>query len=79
MNPAVEEEVLNQSTGSYFHACGTCALGTVVDPALNVPGVTGLRVTGLRLTDASVRPTLIGANSNGYCCRFRAATSSLSR
>ncbi|MEV0066180.1 GMC family oxidoreductase N-terminal domain-containing protein [Amycolatopsis sp. NPDC050768] len=59
MNPAAEEDFLRQSTGSYFHACGTCALGTVVDPALNVHGVTGLRIA-----DASVLPTLIGANTN---------------
>ncbi|WP_432856886.1 GMC oxidoreductase [Amycolatopsis sp. CA-161197] len=59
MNPAAEEDFLRQSTGSYFHACGTCALGPVVDPALNVHGVTGLRIA-----DASVLPALIGANTN---------------
>ncbi|WP_326837421.1 GMC family oxidoreductase N-terminal domain-containing protein [Amycolatopsis rhabdoformis] len=62
-SPAQEEEFLRRSTGPYFHASGTCALGTgsaaVVDPTLAVHGVTGLRIA-----DASVLPTLIGANTN---------------
>jgi choline dehydrogenase len=45
------------------HACGTCAIGTgdlaVVDPQLRVRGVTGLRVV-----DASVFPSIPGANIN---------------
>jgi len=44
------------------HPVGTCAIGTdaqaVVDPALRVIGIDGLRVV-----DASVMPTIVGANT----------------
>lgn len=48
---------------TYHHPVGTCRMGTdpgaVVDPQLRVHGVDGLRVA-----DASVMPTLPGANPN---------------
>ncbi len=50
---------------SIYHPVGTCAMGgdgdpaAVVDPALRVRGVDGLRVV-----DASVMPRLIGGNTN---------------
>jgi choline dehydrogenase len=44
---------------SYYHACGTCGLGTVVDSELRVRGMTGLRVA-----DASVIPVIPNANPN---------------
>lgn len=51
-------------TGSaVFHASGTCRMGSddaaVLDPALRVRGVSGLRVA-----DASVMPTLVSGNTN---------------
>jgi choline dehydrogenase-like flavoprotein len=61
------EEILDAcrragSPGSHF--AGTCRMGqdetAVVDPALRVRGVTGLRVV-----DGSVMPTLVSANTNG--------------
>jgi choline dehydrogenase-like flavoprotein len=47
-----------------YHACGTCRMGrdegAVVDGALRVRGVEGLRVV-----DGSVMPTMVSCNTNG--------------
>ncbi len=52
--------------GTVFHPSGTCRMGVdemaVVDPDLCVRGVTGLRVA-----DASVMPTVVSANTNAAC------------
>ncbi|MDX3078246.1 GMC family oxidoreductase [Streptomyces sp. MI02-7b] len=59
---------------SYHHYAGTCRIGTdahaVVDPALRVHGVDGLRVA-----DASVMPRVVSANINAtaYAIAERAA------
>jgi choline dehydrogenase len=51
-------------SGSVFHACGTCVMGSdartsVLDPRLRVHGVTGLRVV-----DASAFPNVTSGNTN---------------
>jgi choline dehydrogenase len=54
---------LRRSVGTYWHPAGTCAMGSaptaVVDLDLKVNGVEGLRVA-----DASVMPSVPGANLN---------------
>jgi len=57
------DQYLRQSLLTYFHYVGTCRIGTdelsVVDTELAVHGLTGLRVA-----DASVMPSIPSANTN---------------
>ncbi|PXX71447.1 choline dehydrogenase [Nocardia tenerifensis] len=56
-------DYIRRTVITYHHVCGTCALGTgpeaVVDPALRVRAVEGLRIA-----DASVMPTITTGNTN---------------
>jgi choline dehydrogenase len=52
-----------KAASTYYHPAGTCAMGqgadSVVDDRLKVHGITGLRVA-----DASVMPTIVSTNPN---------------
>jgi choline dehydrogenase len=56
-------EFVRNSAMPYFHPVGTCAMGTddaaVVDPELRVHGLSGLRVA-----DASIMPSITSGNTN---------------
>ena len=60
---ARQHDFLRRSVGTYYHAVGTCKMGTdtaaVTDRQLRVHGIDGLRVA-----DASVMPSLPAANTN---------------
>ena len=69
--PEVDEEaeLLDYARGSgqtAWHSVGTCRMGSsdigVVDSRLRVHGVTGLRIA-----DASIMPTLASSNTNAAC------------
>ncbi|MCW3475370.1 GMC family oxidoreductase [Limobrevibacterium gyesilva] len=59
-------EYAKQFGGTIYHPCGTCKMGpdpmAVVDDQLRVHGLTGLRVA-----DASIMPTMVSGNTNAAC------------
>ncbi|UGT99195.1 GMC family oxidoreductase N-terminal domain-containing protein [Mycobacterium intracellulare] len=62
-NDADLAEFVRRNASGVYHPVGTCRMGTderaVVDPALRVRGVEGLRVA-----DASIMPSIVGGNTN---------------
>ncbi|WP_337918545.1 GMC oxidoreductase [Actinopolymorpha pittospori] len=77
--PGVEDDsglraYVRGTLASYMHPVGTCRIGSdkhaVVDTDLHVRGISGLRVA-----DASVMPSIVSANTNAtvYALAERAA------
>jgi choline dehydrogenase len=56
---AAIDEYMRRATFAFWHPCGTCSIGDVVDPRLRVHGLDNVRVA-----DASVMPRLITGNTN---------------
>jgi 5-(hydroxymethyl)furfural/furfural oxidase len=56
---------VRQSVWSGWHVSGTCRMGADGDPLAVLDGACRVRgVTGLRVVDASVMPTIVAANTN---------------
>jgi choline dehydrogenase len=59
------DDVIRNLSGSGFHLCGTCKMGSdrdamaVVDPLTRVRGIDGLRIA-----DASIMPSIVSSNLN---------------
>ena len=62
-NGADLADFVRRNASGVYHPVGTCRMGSdaraVVDPALRVRGVAGLRVA-----DASIMPSIVGGNTN---------------
>nr|WP_296379404.1 GMC family oxidoreductase N-terminal domain-containing protein [Reyranella sp.] len=58
-NTAGQRDFIRRATDSFHHPVGTCRIGAVVDEALRVKGITGLRIV-----DASVLPGIPAAMTN---------------
>jgi choline dehydrogenase len=56
---------VRSTVGSYYHAAGTCRIGPAADPgAVTDPQLRVHGITGLRLADASVMPSVPNAHPN---------------
>ncbi len=63
-DPEIEAWLRNRSE-SIYHPVGTCKMGPPTDATAVVDGQLRVRgVTGLRVVDASIMPTLVGGNTN---------------
>ena len=56
---------IRQAAETIYHPVGTCRMGRAGDPMAVVDGALSVQaLTGLRVVDASVMPTLVGGNTN---------------
>ena len=74
--PEALRDFVARAASTYYHPAGTCAMGTgpdaVVDPALQVRGLSGLRVA-----DASIMPTMVSVNPNATITMIGAKAAAL--
>lgn len=64
-DPEALRHYVRQTAKTVFHPCGTAKMGPDSDPMAVVDGTLQVRgVTGLRVADASIMPTLISGNTN---------------
>ena len=64
-SPAEIDEVIRNFAGTAFHLCGTCKMGASDDATAVVDGETRVRgLTGLRVVDASIMPSIVSSNLN---------------
>jgi choline dehydrogenase len=61
-----------RAASTYYHPAGTCAMGSVVDHELRVRGLSGLRIA-----DASVMPTMVSVNPNATITMIGARAAAL--
>ncbi|PWK64405.1 choline dehydrogenase [Streptomyces sp. CG 926] len=69
------EEFVRKATGPYFHCTGTCRMGTDADAVVAPGNLRGHGISGLRVADASMMPSIPSADSSGtvYAIADRAA------
>ena len=64
-DPAGMEEDIRRRADTQYHPVGTCKMGPESDPAAVVDARLRVRgVSGLRVVDASIMPTVVGGNTN---------------
>jgi choline dehydrogenase-like flavoprotein len=64
-DPAGLENDIRRRADTQYHPVGTCKMGPESDPAAVVDARLRVRgVSGLRVVDASIMPTMVGGNTN---------------
>jgi choline dehydrogenase len=59
------EDYVRRTAVTIFHPCGTCRIGPPADPGAVVDAALRVRgIAGLRVVDASVMPTIVSGNTN---------------
>jgi choline dehydrogenase-like flavoprotein len=59
------EDDIRRRADTQYHPVGTCKMGPESDPAAVVDARLRVRgVSGLRVVDASIMPTMVGGNTN---------------
>jgi choline dehydrogenase len=63
--PSEVDALVRSTAQTAFHLCGTCKMGSADDPLAVVDPQTRVRgLTGLRIADASIMPSIVSSNLN---------------